>query len=66
VAGKKRGNFSPEFKEEAAKMVVETSPVYRRGCAYIPTWEGWLYLAILWNAPPSQSTESMFGGNLRW
>ena len=25
MAGKKRGNFSPEFKEEAAKMVVETS-----------------------------------------
>jgi transposase len=25
VAGKKRGNFSLEFKEEAAKMVVETS-----------------------------------------
>jgi transposase len=25
VAGKKRGNFSPEFKEEAARMVVETS-----------------------------------------
>ena len=25
MAGKKRGNFSPEFKEEAARMVVETS-----------------------------------------
>jgi len=25
VAGKKRGNFSPEFKEEAARRVVETS-----------------------------------------
>jgi transposase len=25
VPGKKRGNFSPEFKEEAARMVVETS-----------------------------------------
>jgi transposase len=25
VAGKKRGNFFPEFKEEAARMVVETS-----------------------------------------
>jgi transposase-like protein len=25
VAGNKRGNFSPEFKEEAARMVVETS-----------------------------------------
>jgi transposase-like protein len=25
VAGKKRGNFSPEFKEESARMVVETS-----------------------------------------
>jgi transposase-like protein len=25
VAGKKRGNFSPEFKEETARMVVETS-----------------------------------------
>jgi putative transposase len=25
-----------------------------------------LYALILWNAPSSQSTESMFGGNLRW
>ena len=25
MPGKKRGNFSPEFKEEAARMVVETS-----------------------------------------
>jgi transposase len=25
VPGKNRGNFSPEFKEEAARMVVETS-----------------------------------------
>ena len=25
MVGKKRGNFSPEFKEEAARMVVETS-----------------------------------------
>ena len=25
-----------------------------------------LYALILWNAPPSQSTESMFDGNLRW
>lgn len=25
MAGKKRGSFSPEFKEEAAKMVVDTS-----------------------------------------
>ena len=25
MAGKKRGSFSPEFKEEAAKMVVESS-----------------------------------------
>ena len=25
MAGKKHGSFSPEFKEEAAKMVVETS-----------------------------------------
>jgi transposase len=25
VSGKKRGSFSPEFKEEAARMVVETS-----------------------------------------
>ena len=25
MAGKKRGNFSPEFKEEAARMVAETS-----------------------------------------
>jgi transposase InsO family protein len=32
----------------------------------LSTLEGKLYLAILWNAPPSQSTESLFGGNLRW
>ena len=25
MPGKKRGNFSPEFKEEAARMVVDTS-----------------------------------------
>ena len=25
-----------------------------------------IYALILWNAPSSQSTESMFGGNLRW
>ena len=25
-----------------------------------------IYALILWNAPPSQSTESMFGGNPRW
>jgi transposase-like protein len=25
VAGKKRGNFSPEFMEEAARMVIEAS-----------------------------------------
>ena len=25
---------------------------------------GWQIVAILWNAPPSQSTESSFGGNL--
>ncbi|TVZ00170.1 hypothetical protein EAS64_14815 [Trebonia kvetii] len=32
---------------------------------YIPTWQGWLYLAILWNAPSSQSTESVLRGNPR-
>ena len=33
---------------------------------YIRTRSGLVYAAFLWNAPPSQSTESMFGGNLRW
>jgi transposase InsO family protein len=31
---------------------------------YIRTVQGWVYTAILWNAPASQSTESMFGWNL--
>ncbi len=32
---------------------------------YVQTVDGWVYTAILWNAPSSQSTESMFGGNPR-
>jgi transposase InsO family protein len=31
---------------------------------YVRTVDGWVYTAILWNAPPSQSTECMFGWNL--
>jgi transposase InsO family protein len=50
-----------DFTADAAK-------INARWCGditYIGTWQGWLYLAILWNAPSSQSTESVLRGNPR-